>query len=152
MKVVENSQSRLVIEDRPWFLWIVLSVIGGSALIGALTGQVDGWGTTALVAGLGAGTFWVLWRFAPFQRFVFDRTEAAFTHQVHRVTGSQNWTRSLNEIRRAAGEGNWSDGTRLERITLLTTDGRHPLESGYSSASKTPIILAINERLGVADQ
>lgn len=149
MKVVETNPDRLVIEDRPWFLWLTLPVMGLAALVAALTGNVDGWAETLLVAALGAGSLWVAWQFAPFQRFTFDRTANTFTHHVRRLAGQQSWVRPLADIRRAADEGNWSDGSRLERVTLLTTDGRHPLESGFSSASKAPVIRAINDWLGV---
>lgn len=152
MKIVLSTADRLVIEDRPWFLWITLPLLGGPALFAALTGRVEGWGTTILVGCLGAGAFAVLWHFAPFQRFIFDRPAATFTHEIHRLTGRQVWTRPLADIRRAADEGNWSDGARLERVTLLTRDGRHPLESGFSSTSKAPIIKTINDWLAEADQ
>lgn len=152
MKIAQSTPDRLVIEDRPWFLWITLPVLGGAALIGALTGQVEGWGATVLVACLGAGIFGILWHFAPYQRFIFDRPSATFTHEVYRLTGQRVWSRPLADIKRAAGEGNWSDGARLERVTLLTRDGRHPLESGFSSAPRTPLIQAINDWLGPTDQ
>ena len=144
MKVAETTPDRLVIEDRPWFLWIILPILGAPALFAALTGQVDGWGATILVAALGFGTFWVLWHFAPFQRFTFDRSAGTFTHEVYRLRKYRVWERPLSDIRRAADEGHWSDGSRLERVTLLTTDGRHPLESGFSSQKRKPVIEAIN--------
>lgn len=152
MKVTEDSVDRLVVEDRPWFLWITLPILGGPALFASLTGQVDGWPTTLLVFALGLGTLWVLWRFAPFQRFIFDRRANTFTHDVYRITGHRRWERPLSDIRRAADEGHWSDGARLERVTLLTIDGRHPLESGYSGASRKRVIGAINAWLNVSEQ
>lgn len=148
MKVVSNSPDRLVIENRPWFLWAVFFGLGGTALFSAVTGQVGDWGTTFLVATMGTGAIWAGWRFEPFQRFVFDRQAGTFVHEVHRLTGSRTWQRPLADIRRAADEGHWSDGARLERITLLTNDGRHPLESGYGSTRRKPVIDAINEWLG----
>lgn len=127
MKIVLSTSDRLVIEDRPWFLWSILPLLGGPALFAALTGGVDGWGATILVACLGAGALGVLWHFAPFQRFIFDRPAGTFTHEVHRLNGRRVWTRPLADIRRAADEGSHSDGARLDRITLLTGDGRLPL-------------------------
>lgn len=147
MKVAASSPERLVVEDRPWFLWITLPFLGAPALFAALTGQVDGWLETLLVFTVGVGIFWILWYFAPFQRFTFDRASNTFIHDVHRITGHKRWERPLSDIRRAADEGHWSDGSRLERITLLTNDGRHPLESGYSSGSRKDVVTAINKWL-----
>ncbi len=150
MKVTETSPDRLVIEDRPWFLWLAFGILGGAALISALLGLVEGgWAERLLVGLLGAGALGVGWHFAPFQRFTFDRANSTFTHDIRRITGARTWTRPLREIRRAADEGNWSDGSRLERITLLTEDGRYPMESGFTSQSRNQVIKAINAWLGL---
>ena len=147
MKIVEITPSRLVIEDRPWFLWILIPVLAGPALFAALTGQVDGTWQTLLVGATGVTFFWVMHHFAPFQRFIFDRDAALFTHAIRRINGGRSWTLPLGDIRRAADQGSWSDGTRLERVILLTKNGRHPLESGYSSRRAKPMIDAINSWL-----
>ena len=148
MKVIESTPDLLVIEDRPWFLWIILGVLGASSVLAGFSGQTAGPTETTVVFVVGLGAFGVLWHFAPFQRFTFDRTSGVFTHRVIRVTGRRTWERPLSDIRRAADEGNRRDGARLERITLLTHDtDRHPLESGFSSQSRKPVIDAINEWL-----
>ena len=153
MKVIETTPDRLVIEDRPWFLWIILTLLGTSSIIAGFGGQTAGPTETTVVFVVGLGAFGVLWHFAPFQRFTFDRSSGVFTHRVIRVTGRKTWERPLSDIRRAADEGNWRDGARLERITLLTHDGnRHPLESGFSSQSRKPVIDAINEWLAVGEK
>lgn len=152
MKVVDATPDRMTIEDRPWFLWITLTLLGVTALLSALTGRTEDWGTTVLVALLGLGVLWSLWHFAPFQRLVFDRTDGTFTHEVHRLNGKQVWSTSLGDIRHAIAESDCSDSSRLERVTLLTANGRHPLEPGYSSTLKAPVIQAINDWLGDADQ
>ena len=149
MKVIETTPDSLVIEDTPWFLWVFMIGMGLVTLANALTGRVDGWGATLLVGTLGAGLLWVAWRFLPFQRFTFDRASGVFTHQVRLLTGSQTWQRPLSDIRRAADEGHWSDGARLERVTLLTAEGRYPLESGFSGTSRSTVIRAINDWIGV---
>ena len=148
MKVTETTPERLVIEDRPWLLWVMLYGMGGGALFAALTGQADGWGVTLLVAALGLGAIWVAWHFLPFQRFTFDRPSATFTHEIRRLTGRQSWSRPLSEIRRATDEGSWSDGNRLERVTLLTKDGPYPMEAGFTGTPRAPVIRAINDWLG----
>lgn len=153
MKVIETTPDRLMIVDRPWFLWIILTLLGTSSIIAGFSGQTAGPTETNVVFVVGLGAFGVLWHFAPFQRFIFDRQNGVFTHRVIRITGRKTWERPLSEIRRAADEGNWRDGARLERITLLTHDGdRHPLESGFSSQSRRPVIDAINEWLAGDEQ
>ncbi len=149
MKITRTSPDRLIIEDRPWFLWLLLPGLGAPSLFAALTGQVDGWGATLLVAALGIGALWVAWHYAPFQRFTFDRSTGTLTHQVTRLNGTKSWERPLTDIRRAADEGHYSDGSRMQRVTLLTTDGRYPLESGFTSSSRAPVIAAINDWLDV---
>jgi hypothetical protein len=123
--------------------------MGATTLFSAVAGQVDGAVKTVFVGALGLGILWVGWKFTPLQRFVFDRPSETFTHHVHRLNGAESWERPLSEIRRAADEGHWNEGARLQRVTLLTTDGRHPLESGFSGTSRTRVIHAINEWLGV---
>lgn len=144
MKIVEHTGDRLTIEDRPWFLWLFLPPMALGAILTALTGQYDSWGETLLVLALGLGMSWVVWKFMPFQRFVFDRPSGAFTHRVHRVTGSQSWTLDLSEIELAISGPYWIDGSRLERVVLKTNSGRYPLESGFTGLSRTKIVNAIN--------
>lgn len=148
MKVTLTTPDRLVIEDRPWFLWISLYGLSATFFFAALTGRTGGAVITLVVLLLGAGALAVGWHFAPFQRFTFDRPSNTFTHAIRRPSGAQIWERPLSEIRRAADEGHWSDGSRMERVTLLTEDGPHPLESGFSGQSRAHVIKAINDWLG----
>lgn len=148
MKVTEETEDRLLIEDRPLFLWVMLFGLGFVSLISALTGRVDGLMETVLVASLGAGMLWVGWRFEPYQAFEFNRDTGIFTHKMQRLTGSETWTRPIAEIRRATDEGNWDDGTRSHRVTLLTENGAYPLESGFTSLDRRATIDAINRWLG----
>ncbi len=147
MKIVSSDVERLVIESRPWFLWLILFGLGAMAVVSALTGRVDGTFETVLVFLLGLGALWVGWRFEPFQRFEFDRATDTFTHTLTRLNGSEVWTRPLSGIERAAEEGSWSDGARSQRVTLLTKDGRYPLESGFTGFARQPLIDAINQWL-----
>lgn len=144
MKIVEHTPDRLLIEDRPWFLWILIPVLALPALFASLTGQLSSLGETVLVGALGIGMFWFLHHFAPFQRFTFDRATGRFTHTIQRINGRKSWIVPLSDIERAAEQAHWSDGARLERVALITKDGRHPLESGYSSRRAKPTIDAIN--------
>lgn len=148
MKVVSSTPQRLIIEDRPLLNWALLYSMGTAAIFTAITGWIDGTAQTLLVFALGLGALWVAWRLLPFQRFVLDRASGTFTHQIQRLTGHQSWQRPLDDIRRAADEGHWSDGSRLERVTLLTRDGRHALEAGFSGISRAGVIREINDWLG----
>lgn len=150
MKVVEAHPDCLVIEDRPWFLWITVPVIAGPSLATALAGQAGDWATTLLVTALGVAIFWALWYFAPFQRFIFNRPEGTFTHEIHRLRQRLIFHRPLAEILHATAEHDCSDESRLDRVTLRTLTGRHALEFGYSSASKASAIKAINDWLSLA--
>ncbi len=151
MKIVETTPDLLIIEDRPWFLWILVPVLACPPLYASVTGQVDGTWETILCFCLGVGMFWFLHHFAPFQRFTFDRTSGTFTHWIKRINGTRDWHVPLSEIQRAAEQAQWSDGTRLERVALITKGGRHPLESGFSSRRAKPMVEAINTWLEVGD-
>ena len=151
MKVVQTTDTLLVIEDRPWLLWILLPILGLPALFAAATGQVGGVWPTLLVGGMGVVSLWVLHHFAPFQRFRFNRSTGLLTHHVYRLTGSGAWEVPLSDIRRAVDQGHHSDGTRMSRVTLLTVHGTHPLESGYTNRNIKPVVKAINDWLGVDD-
>ncbi|MEM0947921.1 MAG: hypothetical protein AAGK37_10975 [Pseudomonadota bacterium] len=147
MKVVEATDDRLTIEDRPWFLWLFLPPMGLGAVATALAGRYSSYGETALVLTLGLGVLWVAWYYAPFQRFVFDRASGRFTHRVGRLTGSLNFERDLSSIERAVSGPYWVDGSRLERVVLKVSDGHYPLESGFTGLSRAKVTEAINDWL-----
>lgn len=144
MQVVEETEEKLVIEDRPWFLAGVVWLLGLAALSAAILGQLRGPGETLLVLVLGAGTTAIAWYFMPFQRFEFDRASGTLTRTIARVTGSKKEVRPLSTICQAASQGNLNDGARLERVALLTDDEPYPLEFGFSGTSRTEVIKAIN--------
>ena len=144
MQVVEKTEEKLVIEDRPWFLAGVVWLLGLAALYAAIAGQLRGSGETLLVLALGVGTSVIAWHFMPFQRFEFDRESGTLTRTIARVTGSKKEVRPLSTIRQAASQGNLNDGARLERVALLTDDEPYPLEFGFSGTSRTEVIRAIN--------
>ncbi len=150
MKIIENTSDRLIIEDRPVFLWVVLFGIGFAALASLLAGRVEGTFETIVVMALGIGVIWVGWRYEPYQVYEFDRSSGMFTHRLTRVTGSETFERSLSEINRATDEGHWDEGTRSHRVTLITKDGPYPLESGFTGIDRKKVIEAINQWLGVA--
>lgn len=148
MKLVSQSPERLVIEDRPWLVWLLLYGMGAGAVISALTGRTDGLGETLLVLALGLGMLWVTWKFLPLQRFTFDRPGNSFTHEVVRLTGRQSWTRPLSEFQRAARQSD-GDATPSHRVALITEHGQYPLEAGFTGLDRRKITDAINAWLGV---
>ena len=151
MRITHETQEKLIIEDRPWFVAGMIWFLGLAAISAVLTGQMDGIGEAILVLALGIGAAAIAWHFLPFQRFEFDRTNNTFTRTIARVTGSKQTAQPLSTIRQAASQGDWSDGgTRMERVALLTDDGPCPLEFGFSGTSRSEIIQAINTWLDPA--
>ena len=145
MRITHESHERLLIEDRPWFVAGMIWFLGLAAISAVLTGQMDSIGEALLVLALGIGATAIAWHFLPFQRLEFDRTNNTFTRTIARVTGSKTEVRPLGTIRRAASQSDWSEGgTRMERVALLTDDGTYPLEFGYTGASRSEVIQAIN--------
>ena len=151
MRVVHDTEDKLVIEDRPWFLAGFVWFMGLAAISVVLTGQTRGPGEVILLLALGIGVAMIAWHFMPFQRFEFDRPGGTFTRTIARVTGKKLEKRALATIRQAASQGSRSDGARMERVALLTDDGPYPLEFGYSGSSRTHIIGAINDWLEILE-
>ena len=147
MRTVSNTPDRLVIEDRPRVLAITLWLMGLGALFAAVSGQTDGIAETLLVFILGTGVLCMAWYFFPFQRFTFDRTVGAFTRRIARVTGATVETLELDQIERAALQSQWNDGTRMDRVALLTKSGPFPLEFGFVNARRAPVVSDINSWL-----
>ena len=147
MKTVSNTPTRLIVEDRPHLLAGVIWLMGLAALLAAFTGQTAGIAETLLVYALGMGTLGLAWQFFPFQRYTFDRSAGEFTRRIARVTGATTDTLPLAEIERAALQSHWSDGTRMQRVTLQTSAGPVPLEFGFVSAEREPVVAEINNWL-----
>lgn len=144
MQTVSNTHKRLIIEDRPHFLAAFMWLMGLAAVFAAFTGQTAGVAETLLVAFLGLGTVGIAWHFFPFQRFTFDRKAGDFTRRIARVTGATIDTLPLAEIESAALQLHWSDGARMQRVTLVTKSGPVPLEFGYVGAEREPVVSDIN--------
>ncbi|MXQ09116.1 hypothetical protein GQ651_14810 [Alphaproteobacteria bacterium GH1-50] len=143
MRIIEETPDRLVLEDRPWVLWLTLVPVGATTLLAVLTGEVQGRFLPILVGLIGLGAFWVLHRYAPLQRFDFDRTLGRFTHSVRRLTGAQDWVIDLDRLEQAAEQALWHGDQRLTRIALVTEDGPHPLEAAYSGRNNGELIATI---------
>lgn len=140
MRIIRSSPDTLVIEDKPFFLWIGTFGLGGMAVIGALLGEIGSIWERLFVFFLGTGAIWVGWIFAPYQIFVFDRGSGLLTHSVQRFTRAVAYTVPIEDIKGVIDEGYWSEGSRLERITLLTRSGPYPMESGFTGLSRKKTI------------
>lgn len=147
MKIVENTADMLVLEDRPVLLTSCLWFMGLVLIASMPRAAKDGPGVALLIATLGATTLLVAWYFFPFQRIWFDRKTGSMHRRIARITGARCDALPLTQIKSAAGQGNWSDGRRMERIVLLTHDDPYPLEFGFFGSSRKPQIDAINDWL-----
>ncbi len=150
MKIIENNASKLVLEDRPIVLTTCLWLMGLAAISAALTGATGSTGETLAMGACGIGTTLVAWHFFPFQRITFDRESGHMHRRIARVTNATEILLPFAKIRSAAGQGNWSEGTRMERIVLLTDEDPYPLEFGFFGTSRKAEIDAINTWLNAA--
>ena len=74
MKIVENTDRRLVIVHRPWIIAGMIWGMGLAALYGAVTGkQIHSTAEHLLVAALGIGMSFAAWYWFAFLRITFDR-------------------------------------------------------------------------------
>jgi hypothetical protein len=148
MKIVENTDRRLVIEHRPWVTAGLVWVMGLAALYGAITGkQIDSLAEHVLVAALGIGVTFAAWYWFAFLRITFDRDTGQVEHRALRPFGSRSRFIDLAKVRGARLEANWSENIRLTRLALDTEDGVAALEYGYGSADRTALENAVNEWL-----
>jgi hypothetical protein len=134
MKIVENTDRRLVIEHRPWLVAGFVWAMGLAALYGAITGkQIDSLGEHVLVAALGVGVTFAAWYWFAFLRITFDRD----TGQVI----------DLAKITTARQQADWRDSVRMTRLVLETEDGTAALEYGFGNRDLTELETAVNEWL-----
>lgn len=149
MKIVENTDRRLVIEHRPWILAGLIWAMGLAALYGAITGkQISSLGEHLLVAALGIGVTWAAWYWFAFLRITFDRDAGQVEHRSLRPIGSRSKFLDLVRVRGARIEASWTDeGARLTRLVLDTEDGIAALEYGYGSGDRAALETAVNEWL-----
>ena len=149
MKIVENTDRRLVIEHRPWFLAGTIWAMGLAAIYATMTGDgMDSLAEHVLVGILGIGVTWIAWYWFAFLRITFDRDTGQVEHRSLRPIGSRRKFLDLAKIKFARIEASWSDGgTRLTRLVLDCEDGVAALEYGYGSGDRTVLETAVNEWL-----
>ncbi len=148
MKIVENTDRRLVIVHRPWVMAGLIWIMGLAALYGAITGkQIDSLAEHILVAALGVAVTFAAWYWFAFLRITFDRDAGQVEHRSLRPFGSRSKFIDLAKVNGARLEANWSNRVRLTRLALDTEDGVAALEYGYGSADRTALESAVNEWL-----
>ena len=148
MRIVENTDQRLVIKHRPWFLAGLMWAMGLAALYGAVTGkQISSLGEHVLVAALGIVVCAAAWYFFAFVRITFDRGTGQVERRSLRPFGSRSRFIPLAEVQGAQIDAQWSDGARLTRLTLETEDGRVPLEHAFGPVDRRALEATVNEWL-----
>jgi hypothetical protein len=149
MKIVENTDRRLVIEHRPWVLAAIVWLMGLAALYGAIAGtKMDSLAERLLVLGLGVGACALAWYCFAFLRITFDREKGEVERRSIRPFGSRSKFLRLDRVKGARIEWSRSDeGARLTRLALDTEDGRAQLEYGYGPGDRRALEVAVNEWL-----
>lgn len=154
MKIVENTDSRLVLADRPWLLGGMTWAMGLAALWAATTDSgIDGPAQHALLAAVGLGLCGAAWWCFPVVRVVFDRERGVVAHDARRLFRTTRKEMPLSRVERAATEAERRESSRLTRLILITAHGPAPLEIGFSGADRSAAETAVNEwlrRAGVA--
>ena len=148
MKIVENTDRRLVIVHRPWLIAGFVWAMGLAALYGAITGkQIGSLAEHVLVAALGIGVTFTAWKWFSFLRITFDRDTGQVEHRSIRPIGSRSKFIDLDRVRGARIEAEWSDHARLTRLVLDTEDGKAALEYGFSGGDRRAVETAVNDWL-----
>ena len=149
MKIVENTDRRLVIVHRPWLMAGIVWTLGLATLYGAITGkQIDSLAEHLLVAALGVGVTFAAWYWFAFLRITFDRDTGQIEHRSLRPIGSRSKFIDLEKVNGARIEASRTDkGIRMTRLSLDTEDGIAKLEYGYGRTDRTALETAVNEWL-----
>ena len=155
MKVIHHTDDLLIVEDRPWFIGIMMIVMaltfafGGMAILAS--GEILG-GVMMLLIGVGVplliGTLMV-----QRVRLTFDRSAGTVTRTRRSVLGLTQTTHALDRLDRArVGVSTDSDGTTYR----MELDLRDPPEmvpfTSYHTSGKRPeeMTRAVNDWLGTA--
>lgn len=158
MKVIEDTATRLVIEDRPWLLGGIL--ICGILLCLALSMGL--WSASPwLTLGFGLATLLLVACFVAFVRrvlVIFDRSAGALVIRTRSLTGQVEQSLALDDVTGAMVETTRSTSTAsnggqttsvTHRPVLTTRSGSLPLTQVYSSGTGAEEIAhAINRWLG----
>lgn len=162
MRVLEISPQRLVLEDRPMVLGIILAVvIVLLAFLALVTARESGWIALALtlMAALFAGAFVLFVRKVT---VIFDREVGVVVIASKSVMGQKESSRPLSDLARASVETSISRSTssnggrattsRTHRTVLHFGDETVPLTLVFSGGDRADrAARAINDWLGQPD-
>ncbi|MEM9045606.1 MAG: hypothetical protein AAGC81_13015 [Pseudomonadota bacterium] len=150
MKIVENTDEKLVLSSRPW-VFAGMIWLAGFGLIAngvfALGEDMDTLWMRASCAAMGLVLCGLAWRYIPFITVEFDRARGQMLHQSHRLIRPGWFKLDLDRIKRARLEAQWSDSSRTTRLVLEIEGDVVPLEYGGGAKSHYEIVEAINEWL-----
>jgi hypothetical protein len=152
MKVLHHSETLLVLENRPWFLGILLIVMalafafGGLAMMGE--GMVLGGAFFAL---FGAGIpILIAALMVRRVRLTFDRSTGLLTRTMRSVRGLAQESHALDRLKAAmVAVSHDSDGsTYRTELQLTDPDQTVPFTSYYTSGRKPEVMAqAVNDWL-----
>jgi len=148
MKAVERTESRLVLQEKPWLVLLVggLFVVAGLVVAVAAGEPWAGLGSAILGA-------MVILAFGNTVTATFDKTTGRFTRSVRGLVRDSDVTHPLSEVSGVGVEASPSaNPSRGYRIALSLASGvRVPLTTSYSSgkAGKEQAAAAIRQFLGL---
>lgn len=155
MKVIHRSDDLLMVEDRPWFIGIMMVgmalifAFGGMALLAS--GEILG-GVLMFLVGVGVPVL-IGALMVQRVRLTFDRTAGTVTRTRRSVQGLTQTTHALDRVEGArVGVSTDSDGTTY-RMELGLRDPSEivPFTSYYTGGSRPEILVkAVNDWLGQA--
>ena len=151
MKIVENTDQKLVLASRPWFVagfvWFMGLLMIANGIFG-LGDDMDTIGTRIFAGCVGLGACWIAWQFLPFISVEFDRNRGQLLHRSHRLLRPGCFVLNLDQIHRARLEASWGgNSSRMTRVVLEIDHDIVPLEYGYGSREDNHVGDAINEWL-----
>jgi Na+-transporting methylmalonyl-CoA/oxaloacetate decarboxylase gamma subunit len=140
MKVTANTPDMLIVEDRPIFIAIMLTVLTlvfvGAGVGLLLAGEL--WGL--MFAGLGGGIgFLFLFLFVRRVQVIFHLPERYVEIRRKNLFRARKVRHRLDEVSRAILETSRTDGTTTYRVTLVIegeSAGRHPITLAYSNVGR----------------
>lgn len=147
MKIVERTESRLVLRHRPWFLALAIWTMGLAALYAGITGHdMRDLVERLLVLVLGLGACAAAWYWFAFLRITFDRQHGTVEHRSLRPFGSRSKSLALERVQAARVEFQRSHetGGLLSRLVLDTPDGVAALEYGYGAGDRGGLATEVN--------
>lgn len=145
MKVVENTDARLVVADEPWAMYLILIgvMVAGAGLFRETNSVFAGLLGLAIIS----GAAWLLWSRFPFRRYVFDLDAGSLTRRESRLGLRRSHRMDLSRIRGVQQEVDRVELQAVSRLVLLTEDGPEPLTHSFTAADLSPVETAIRDWL-----